>query len=516
MGFSEKDLSQIEKKGISPAKVQEQIEIFKRGNVAVNVIEAATVRNGILQLSEEEKQRLIQLYDSKRDGLDILKFIPASGAATRMFKALYNFVRHYNPQEESVHDYIERQNDPKLESFFTRMKDLPFYEEVQKHIHENHPKFDELTENKQQLILVRTMLEEDGLQLGEQPKGLVPFHRYEDSSATSFEEHLREAVDYAASKDKVRIHFTVSEEHHEKFEAEARRIKDKLEKETGVTFQISYSYQDPKTDTLAVTKENEPFRDENGNMFFRPGGHGALINNLNEQDADLIFIKNIDNVVIPKNRQTLAEYKKMLAGKLLELQEKSFSYLMKLEAEPTEEELAEMQEFLQKKLNSGLNVNFEELQKGQKIDTLRKLFNRPMRVCGMVKNEGEPGGGPFWVKHENGEISLQIVESSQIDHDNYQQSKIAQEATHFNPVDVVCAFKDYNGRKFDLTEYVDKDTFFIANKTKDGKDLKALELPGLWNGAMARWISIFVEVPVETFNPVKTVADLLKPTHQVK
>ncbi|MGB7785577.1 MAG: DUF4301 family protein [Salinimicrobium sp.] len=516
MGLSEKDLSQIEKKGINPAKVQEQIEIFKRGNVAVNVIEAATVRNGILQFSEEEKQRLISLYDGKRDELDILKFIPASGAATRMFKALYNFVRNYNPQEESVNDYVERQNDPKLESFFTRMKDLPFYGEVQKQIHKNHPDFDGLTENKQQLILVRTMLEEEGLNLGEQPKGLVPFHRYEDSSATSFEEHLREAVDYAASKHKVRIHFTVSKEHHEKFEAEARRIKSKLEKETGVTFQISYSYQDPKTDTLAVTKENEPFRDEKGNMFFRPGGHGALINNLNHQDADLIFIKNIDNVVIPKNRQTLAENKKMLAGELLDLQEKTFSCLKKLEGEPTEEELAEMAEFLQKKLNSGLSINFEELQKGEKIEALKKQFNRPIRVCGMVKNEGEPGGGPFWVKHENGEISLQIVESSQIDHDNYQQSKIAQEATHFNPVDVVCAFKNYKGEKFDLQQYVDKDTFFIANKTKDGKDLKALELPGLWNGAMAHWISIFVEVPVETFNPVKTVADLLKPTHQVK
>ena len=516
MGFSEKDISQIEKKGITPGKVQEQIEIFKRGNVAVNVIEAATVRNGILQLSEEEKQRLVSLYDSKKDGLDILKFIPASGAATRMFKSLYNFVRHFNPQKESVEDYVERQDDPKLESFFTRMKDLPFYDEVQKHIHHNHPKFDELTEDKQQLILVRTMLEEEGLNLGEQPKGLVPFHKYEDSSATSFEEHLREAVDYAASNHKVRVHFTVSEDHHEKFETEARRIKDKLEKETGVTYQISYSYQDPQTDTLAVTKENEPFRDENGDMFFRPGGHGALINNLNQQDADLIFIKNIDNVVIPKNRQTLAENKKMLGGKLLELQEKTFSYLKELEKDPTGEKLSEMAEFLQKKLNSGLGVNFQELQKEEKKETLRKLFNRPIRICGMVQNEGEPGGGPFWVKHEDGEISLQIVESSQIDHDNYQQSKIAQEATHFNPVDVICAFKDYKGKKFDLLQYVDENTFFIANKTKDGKDLKALELPGLWNGAMAKWISIFVEVPVETFNPVKTVADLLKPDHQVK
>lgn len=516
MGFSEKDISQINRKGITPEKVEEQIEIFRRGNIVLNVHEAATVRNGILQISNEDRQELITQYESRQNELDILKFVPASGAATRMFKAFYNFLKEFNPQEETVEEYVERKNDPKLELFFRRMKDLPFYDKVVKKVEESDPNFEELPQDERSLLFVKAMLKEDGLNLGDQPKGLVPFHKYDSHLATAFEEHLVEAVDYAASGKKVRVHFTVAEEHREKFEAEAKMVIPRLEKETGYHFEVSYSYQDPKTDTVAVTKENEPFRDENGEIFFRPGGHGALVENLNNQKADLIFIKNIDNVVIPKNRDLLAENKKMLAGKLLKLQEQAFSYLKALDNDISEEQLQAVILFLQKELNSGLKTDFEDLEKEEKISFLRKKLNRPIRVCGMVKNEGEPGGGPFWIEHKNGEISLQIVESSQIDHDNYQQSKIAQEATHFNPVDIVCAFKNYQGEKFDLHKFVDEETSFIANKTKDGKELKALELPGLWNGGMADWISIFVEVPVETFNPVKTVADLLKPTHQVK
>ncbi|SDK87723.1 protein of unknown function [Salinimicrobium catena] len=516
MGFNNKDLKQIKQKGISPEKVEQQIAIFERGNVVVNIREAATLRNGILAISEEEKEDLVGIYENKKEELDILKFVPASGAATRMFKAFYQFLEEYDPEKENLEDYVERKNDPKLELFFSRMKDLPFYDNALEILRKKHSDYDQLSEDKQQYYFVKTMLEEDGLDLGDQPKGLVPFHKYEGHLASAFEEHLREAVDYASSGNKVRIHFTVSEEHRAKFEAEAKEVIPTLEKETGKDFHISYSYQDPETDTIAVTKENEPFRDENGDLFFRPGGHGALIENLNAQVADVIFIKNIDNVVIPKNRQVLKENKEMLAGKLLELQDKIFSCLQQLEKELSQNDLEEMIDFVQKELNSGLSINFDELSTEEKVFTLKRKLNRPLRVCGMVKNEGEPGGGPFWVTHKNGEISLQIVEGSQIDHENYQQSKIAQEATHFNPVDIVCSFKDYKGKKFDLHEFVDEETSFIANKTKDGKELKALELPGLWNGAMSNWISIFVEVPVETFNPVKTVADLLKPTHLVK
>ncbi|SOC79052.1 protein of unknown function [Salinimicrobium sediminis] len=516
MSFSEKDIIQIRNKGITPEKVEQQIGIFKKGNVFVNIREAATVRNGILSISEEEREELLKFFEARQDEVDILKFVPASGAATRMFKAFYQLLDEFDPENESLEDYIDRKNDQSLERFFGRLKDLPFYKEVMQRATEATSGFDELPQDRKDYLFVKYMLEEDGLDLGNQPKGLVPFHRYEDHLATAFEEHLVEAVDYASVNGEVRVHFTVAEEHREKFEEEAEKVIPRLEKETENIFEVSYSYQDPKTDTVAVTLEDEPFRDENGEIFFRPGGHGALIQNLNKQEADLIFIKNIDNVVIPRNRELLATYKKMLGGKLLQLQEKTFNYLEKLEEGAGSDELQEMEQFLQKDLNAGSNINFEELKKEEKIEALQKLLNRPLRVCGMVKNEGEPGGGPFWVTHKNGEVSLQIVESSQIDHDNYQQSKIAQEATHFNPVDVVCSFKDFRGNKFDLHEYVDEETSFIANKTRDGKELKALELPGLWNGGMARWNTIFVEVPVETFNPVKTVADLLKPSHQVK
>lgn len=516
MDFNEKDISQFREKGISPKKVEQQIGIFKRGNIVVDVREAATVKNGILAVDEEQQKSLIQYYESRKDDRDILKFVPASGAATRMFKAFYNLLKEFDPDKGSLEEYIDQKNDHSLEIFFSRIKDLPFYEKVRKRAAEAESGFEDMPQDKQYYLFVKYMLQEDGLDLGDQPKGLVPFHKYEDHLATAFEEHLVEAIDYAASGKKVRVHFTVSKEHRDKFEQEAHEVVPRLEKQTGYSFEVTYSYQDPKTDTVAVTMENEPFRDENGDIFFRPGGHGALIQNLNEQEADIIFIKNIDNVVIPKNRELLASYKKMLGGKLLQLQEKTFAYLRKLEKGLKEGELQEMGEFLQEELNAGLSVNFRDLNEQEKPAVLKKLLDRPLRVCGMVKNEGEPGGGPFWVTHKNGEISLQIVESAQIDHDNYQQSKIAQEATHFNPVDVVCSTRDYLGGKFDLNEYVDEETSFIANKTKDGKELKALELPGLWNGGMAHWNTIFVEVPVETFNPVKTVADLLKPSHQVQ
>lgn len=517
MDFSNKDLSQIKEKGIKPEEVEQQIAIFKRGNVVVNIREAATLRNGISSFSEEEKFQLIDLYDSRKDDLDILKFVPASGAATRMFKAFYNLLQEYDPDRESVEEYIDRKNNSKLEVFFGRLPSLPFYNDVVAKARENNPHFDDLSEDEQQVLLVRTMLTPGGLDLGDMPKGLVPFHKYEDHLATAFEEHLVESVDYLVSNGQVKVHFTVAQEHLKKFEEEYEQIKERLQKDTGVEFEVSYSFQDPKTDTIAVDSNNEPFRDEEGKLFFRPGGHGALIDNLNDRNEDLVFLKNIDNVVTPRHRKVVAENKKMLAGKLLELQEKTFNYLRKLEeGDVPDEELDQMITFLQKELNSGLSIDFEDLERPEILSALKRKFNRPIRVCGMVKNEGEPGGGPFWVTHQTGEISLQIVESSQIDHDNYQQSKIASEATHFNPVDIVCGLKNHKGKSFDLHQYVDQSTSFIANKTKDGKELKALELPGLWNGAMADWTTIFVEVPVETFNPVKTVADLLKPTHQVR
>lgn len=517
MGLSREDISEIEKRGITQEEVERQISIFKRGNIVVDVVEAATIKNGIERFSDEDLQEFINLYDERKEDLSILKFVPASGAATRMFKAFYQFVEDFDPEQESLEAFLDRRSDPVLEQFFSRLKDLPFHHLVWQKMRENHQHVDSLNPEQQQLLFVKTMLLEDGLNYGSFPKGLVPFHKIEDRLLTAFEEHFIEAAYYATSNKKARLHFTVAEDHQSAFEQEYRRIKKDLEERFDVEYEVSFSYQDPKTDTLAVDVANEPFRDDNDKLFFRPGGHGALIGNLDKQNADIIFIKNIDNVVVPRYLDLMGRYKKALAGKLVDLQQQTFQYMRELEKGEVEQDLLlEMISFVKDQLKVGLHEDFHELSSQEKQAYLKKKLNRPIRVCGMVKNEGDPGGGPFWIRNKSGEISLQIVESAQIDHDNYQQSKIAQEATHFNPVDVVCGLKNYKGQPYKLEDYVDQDTSFISNKTRNGRELKALERPGLWNGAMAGWISVFVEVPPETFNPVKTVADLLKPSHQVR
>ncbi|MDT0641204.1 DUF4301 family protein [Zunongwangia sp. F363] len=514
MKLSEKDLSQIKEKGISEQEVENQIGIFQRGNIKVDISEAATLGKGIFSFSEEEKEELISLYDSKKDSLEIIKFVPASGAATRMFKALHNFVDEFDPAEESLRDYLDKKENHSLQRFFEDMENLPFYDLALDYARRNTGNFGDLSHDEQRLELVKSILFESGLGLSDYPKGLVPFHNYKDGLRTAFEEHLIEAAHLIAVNGVAKLHFTISEKHEEKFKAEFDKIKDRAEEKTGVKFEVSFSFQDPKTDTIAVDDNNEPFRTSEGEMFFRPGGHGALIENLDNQTADLAFLKNIDNVVTEKNIPEVVEYKKMLAGKLLKLQQQCFDYMKRLDSgKASEEEIKEISNFVKEQLfQSG--KNFQSLSSEEKIQYLKDKINRPLRVGGMVKNEGEPGGGPFLVRDENGEISLQIIEGAQIDQDNPQQVKTAQEATHFNPVDLVCGLKNYKGETFDLNQYVDPKTSFIADKTKDGKPLKALERPGLWNGAMSKWNTVFVEVPVSTFNPVKTVADLLKKSHQ--
>ena len=313
------------------------------------------------------------------------------------------------------------------------------------------------------------------------------------------------------------MHFTISERYKNIFDDEFKRIEDIVERKKGTKFHISFSYQNESTDTISVTPQNDPFRDENGELYFRPSGHGALLQNLNELNADIIFIKNIDNVVVFKYEKEVAEYKKMLAGLLLKTQEEVFKMIDILnKADVSHYDLVSIAEFLINKLNVKVSHEFEKYSKKYQIEYLIEKLDRPIRVCGMVKNEGEPGGGPFWVKEESGNISLQIVESAQVDRKNKNQKEILKKATHFNPVDIVCGIKNHKGEPFDLQNFVDHKTAFITMKTKLDKDLKALELPGLWNGSMASWNTIFVEVPLITFNPVKTVTDLLKPTHQIR
>lgn len=514
--FSNKDVKQIETKGLTLQKVEEQIGLFETELPFINIKEAATINNGIHEITDEQKESYIKYYDKIRHQLTILKFVPASGAATRMFKFLFQFLKDYNFNKESINSYINRNKAMDLSLFFVGLEKFPFYDEVVKMNKELYPNYDIISGDKQKYLFVETMLDEKKLNYGFCPKGLLPFHKYKNHISTAFEEHLFEAALYASSNGKADLHFTISENYNHTFDKEFIRIEDSVEHKTNTAFDISFSYQKQKTDTIAVNLKNEPLRDKNKNLVFRPSGHGALLENLNDLEADLIFIKNIDNVVVHKFEKEVSDYKKVLAGMLLEIQQQAFQYLRDLEKKKLkEEELLKIAQFLSSKLNVVISEEFEKYSlKYQKAFLIEKL-NRPIRVCGMVKNEGEPGGGPFWVKSENGMISLQIVESAQIDRKNKHQKEIFKNSTHFNPVDLVCGVKDFNGNKFDLTKFVDPKTAFITLKTDLGIELKALELPGLWNGSMANWNTIFVEVPLITFNPVKTVNDLLKEPHQV-
>lgn len=518
MSFTDNDLQQIKAKGLTLKDVESQIALFQSGIPFTNITEAATIGNGILALDEEFIENTIAHFESKKNDLSLVKFVPASGAATRMFKFLFQFVNEYNSKTESINSYINKNKLKGLSSFLEGLEKFPFYDEVLEKLASRGIHFEDLSTSEKAWYFARTMLEEDELNFGDSPKGLLPFHKYKNHHISSaFEEHLYEAALYACYRNKADLHFTITERHKDKFDEEFQRIKDDVEKITGVSFNISFSYQQQSTDTIAVTLKDKPLRADDGTLLFRPSGHGALLKNLNELDADIIFIKNIDNVVVKRCRDEVAKHKKILAGILIKLQTKTFAFLRDLENKiNSEDELTEISEFLTRELNVKISHEFEKYSDQNKIEYLRQKLNRPIRICGMVKNEGEPGGGPFWVKDQSSNQSLQIVESAQINQKDKSQMEILKNATHFNPVDLVCGVKNYKGEKFDLENYVDPSAAFITMKTKAGKDLKALELPGLWNGSMAFWTTIFVEVPIITFNPVKTVNDLLKAPHQIQ
>jgi hypothetical protein len=516
LNFTEKDIKQIEKKGLTVEKVMTQINIFKTGLPFINLKDTATIGNGILKLNDNEKVNYINFFDNKRDAISILKFVPASGAATRMFKFLFSFLKEYQPEKESLNAYINRKKTSELTIFLIGLKFFPFYYKVKQQIYKECKNFETLTNSQQIVVFIKTMMQKGKLNYGDFPKGLLPFHQYKDHLATAFEEHLFEAAYYASSNNKAKLHFTISEKHNHKFDNEFIRIEEYVKQKTNTTFDISFSYQKESTDTIALTTKNTPYRENDGSLLFRPSGHGALLENLNDLDADIIFIKNIDNVVVSNFQKEIEENKKMLAGILLKIQAQAFQYQKDLEKRNiSREALLNIAEFLSQKMNVKISSEFEKYSREFQLEYLFEKLNRPIRVCGMVKNEGEPGGGPFWVKGENGNVSLQIVESAQIDKKNKHQKEILKTASHFNPVDLVCGVKNYKGESFDLTKFVDHKSAFITMKTKVGKDIKALELPGLWNGSMAHWNTIFVEVPLITFNPVKTVNDLLKPQHQI-
>lgn len=501
--------SQLEARGVSEAQIASQIERFKRGFDFLDITEPATPSNCIEVLSDAKIQEYISYYDSKLQEIQITKFIPASGAASRMFKKLFEFVQG---NEEIEIEQGKEYPFFSIENFIGSLKKFAFYSHLQKTAESSGLSLEELLKNKQYKKIVSLVLDKSGLSYGTLPKGLLIFHNYPNKSRTAIEEHFVEGALYATDKDRiVDLHFTISPEHINLFKEHVAQIKNIYEEKFNVRYNVSYSVQDIKTDTIAVGSDNVPILKDD-EYIFRPGGHGALIYNLDKIMSNLVFIKNIDNVVPDSFKEDTITYKKALGGILLKTQSKIYSLI---EALIKGNSIDEATEFLANTLKFKVASQFTSLGIKEKIDYLISALNRPIRVCGMVRNEGEPGGGPFLVRNATGEISPQIVEKAQIDENDESQAKFIKESTHFNPVDLVCGVYNYKGEKFNLLEFVDDDAGIITEKSKDGVTLKALELPGLWNGAMANWNTIFVEVPISTFNPVKEVNDLLRKEHQV-
>ncbi len=501
------DLSLLKRKNISVELFEKQLDRFKKGFPHINLIKAATTGNGIMLVSESDKEHFIGIHE-RNNNKKITKFVPASGAASRMFKSLYEFKELYDGNNEGYANFMKSSGLNSVLGLIMKIRKFAFYDDLAEILKNKGKDIDEMIACMDYAGIIDTIIGEEGLNYGNLPKALIQFHKYANDSRTALEEHLVEGVLYCKDRQgKVNLHFTVSPNHKQLFLTTVSKILSKYEKQYNVGFNIDYSVQKESTDTIAVDMDNKPYRDKEGNLLFRPGGHGALIENLNEIDSDIVFIKNIDNVVIDSLKAVTVEYKKILSGILQHYQQKIFKYLEILQHDTQPNIIKEISEFIEKDLcvlpgNRELNTDY-----------LTEKLNRPIRVCGMVRNQGEPGGGPFWCKNNDGTVSLQIVESSQINKENKLQSDILQNSTHFNPVDIVCSIKKYNGEKFDLSDFVDNDTGFISEKSYNGDKIKAQELPGLWNGAMSNWNTIFVEVPLITFNPVKTIDDLLRKEH---
>ena len=498
------DLVQLNELGLTVEKVQQQIDHFKEGFPKARLDAAASPANGgIRVLDDKEIARYELLFRTLGKGQRLLKFVPASGAATRMFKDLYAFSATYF----GVSNNFEKEF-PSVKEFLENIHSFAFFSDLKATMAAADLDIEEYLQRGDYSTVINFLLKEQYLGYGSLPKALLKFHRYGEVQRTPLEEHIVEGALYARSSDgTVNIHFTLSPEHRAGFRRKIAEVKHYYESTFGIKLKITFSEQKHYTDIIAVDEQNNPLRDENGRLVFRPGGHGALIENLNEQHADLIFIKNIDNVVPDWMKHDTVIYKQVLAGMLLDLKAKTFDNLRLLDGHPDASTLHRIARFAKEELNIMVPDAYD-------AKVLHNLLNRPMRVCGMVKNLGEPGGGPFYTIDSMGCRSLQIVESAQVNHNDTQQESIFQASTHFNPVDLVCSTRNYRGRYFDLRQFVDPMTGFISKKTKGAQTLKSQELPGLWNGAMANWITLFVEVPVATFNPVKTVNDLLRKEHR--
>jgi Domain of unknown function (DUF4301) len=514
--FSNKDIQQITAKGSSPETISLQLANFRNAFPFLRLVAPATPSNGILVFDDDQVALHKKHFEENARELNICKFIPASGAASRMFKHLHEFRHQYDEETRDDKGLLKDTSFGSVAHFFQNIEKFAFYADLEQRMAADGLDLGKSLTDKKFGTIIDYLLGQNGLNYSLLPKGLLRFHNYNDGPRLAIEEHLIESANYCVNKSGiVPIHFTVSPEHLEKFKEQISKIKTKYEKELGVKFEITYSTQKSSTDTIAVDMDNQPFREKDGSLHFRPGGHGALIENLNDLESGIVFIKNIDNIVPDRLREPTYLYKKVIGGYLLKLKKDTFRYLELLQnKDVTIETIEEAADFATNELHIDIDKNYIHFSQEEKRVFLYNKLNRPIRVCGMVKNESEPGGGPFWIKNHKGEINLQIVEKSQVDPNDLSQGLIVGQATHFNPVDLVCCTRNYKNEKFDLTQFVDQSTGFISIKSKDGKSLKAQELPGLWNGAMADWITIFVETPIITFNPVKTINDLLRDQHQ--
>ncbi len=516
MGFSQKDIQQMLAHGLNTEEVQRQINILTNGLPFTKVLEPATIDNGIVKLDETAQQTYLDFFEQNKEQYTLQKFVPASGAATRMFKDWVFFHQNYQPGRHYYERFIRQhqlKNMPEyLDDFLNDFPGYAFYQDVMDVIKDTLPGYFQLDENEQAWQLIHFTLSEEGLNYAQKPKAFIKFHRYgKHTIKTALEEHLTEARAYTTGKNqKPQVEFSISSQHKKPFDELTERA------DPNRSIDISSSFQKPETDTVMLDKTSgELVRDHNDNLVFRPGGHGSLIDNIQDLDADIIFIKNIDNVQKGLAQETSIQYKKILAGYLMDLLEQNKKYLEQLQKEkPVGAALQEIEDFARQNMNIHFIEGYDTLNNSGKRRYLAYKLNRPIRVAGMVKNTGEPGGGPFWAKDANGIKSLQIVEKAQINTDDPQQQNILQQATHFNPVDLVVRIKDFEGNKFNLKEFVNEAAGFVTEKSYNGNPVKVYERPGLWNGAMDGWNTVFIEVPLETFSPVKTVTDLLKPEHQ--
>ncbi|MCQ2959971.1 MAG: DUF4301 family protein [Bacteroidales bacterium] len=517
--FSESNLHEIQSRGLQAEQVEKQIKRFENGFEPMNIVAPATLEKGIKHYEEDEIADFAKLYEKKKKKKKIVKFIPASGAASRMFKMLFGLLNEYDGSEESYKNLFTKTGLHSPKNFIENIEKFAFYDELKVALGKDSFDIDELIRTKNYHPIFEYLLTSKGLNYGNLPKGLLLFHKYENENRTPLEEHLVEGALYAKDKhNDVHLHFTVSPEFMQGFQNKVSEVKERYQNNHKVKFYLDYSVQKPKTDTIAVNPDNTPFHNEDGSLLFRPAGHGALIENLNDLNYDIIFIKNIDNIVPDDYKEATILYKKALAGILINYQSEIFKLYKKIKNSRhlSDKRFFKAVNFIQNELNYIFPEDFQNWARNDCKDYILEILHRPIRVCGMVKNEGEPGGGPFFVQERDGAQTLQIIEKAQINTKANGQEEIFNSSTHFNPVDLICGVKDIDDKKFNLTEFVDNEAGIITSKSKDGKELKALELPGLWNGAMSNWNTIFVEVPSITFNPVKEVNDLLRKEHQQK